>query len=130
MTLHRRCPSFCLSLRSCLPSSHPQSILSCNAADPLLYSNHICRMYGAPVYDYILTLDREIAYIWPNPGSISGILFFTNRYLPFIDSMMEMDLEFRSDNTLQKCWVNNIIITWLIVIGVWISEVILTLRTY
>ncbi|KAF8902854.1 hypothetical protein CPB85DRAFT_1438579 [Mucidula mucida] len=53
-----------------------------------------------------------------------------NRYLPFVDTMMQMDLEFRSDNTLQKCWVNNIIITWLIVVGVWISEMILTLRTY
>lgn len=39
----------------------------------------------AQIYDYFLTLSREVEYIWKGHFSLVTLLFFTIRYLPFFD---------------------------------------------
>ncbi|KAF5378085.1 hypothetical protein D9615_007620 [Tricholomella constricta] len=81
------------------------------------------------IYDLLCTLDQEVAYVWSNPWSISSLLFFLNRYLPFVDTFLSLNLKF-SRNTPEKCLSHFTAVTWLIVIGTLISEAILMLRTY
>ncbi|KIY67370.1 hypothetical protein CYLTODRAFT_454557 [Cylindrobasidium torrendii FP15055 ss-10] len=81
------------------------------------------------VYDYVCTLDLEIAFIWPNAFTFTGLLFFLNRYMPFVDTFLQLDLLF-GHNTVQKCHKNDAIMTWFIVLGVLVSEMILAIRTY
>ena len=40
------------------------------------------------IYDYVLTLSREIEYIWFSPWNVIKILFLAQRYLPFVDVTM------------------------------------------
>jgi len=83
------------------------------------------------VYDYVCTFDREVAYVWTSPSQWSAgtLLFFLNRYLPFIDTFMELRLKM-ADVSPETCKTQFPIISWFIVSGIMISEVILILRTY
>lgn len=81
------------------------------------------------VYDLLCTLDQEITYVWSNPWTLSSLLFFLNRYLPFFDTLLALNLKF-SRNSPEKCLSHFTAVTWLIVIGTLISELILMLRTY
>ena len=36
------------------------------------------------MYDYLLTLGEEMRLVWPSRMSFMKLLFFANRYLPFI----------------------------------------------
>jgi hypothetical protein len=40
------------------------------------------------VYDYMLTLTREIDYVWFSQWNIIKITFLVQRYLPFLDVIM------------------------------------------
>jgi hypothetical protein len=37
------------------------------------------------VYDYMLTLSREIDYVWFSPWNFIKVTFLVQRYLPFVD---------------------------------------------
>ncbi|KAL5500875.1 hypothetical protein ACEPAH_9262 [Sanghuangporus vaninii] len=39
----------------------------------------------AKVYDWFLTLDEEVFLVWPSRFGLPKVLFFINRYFPFID---------------------------------------------
>ncbi|KAI0340996.1 hypothetical protein BDW22DRAFT_1346721 [Trametopsis cervina] len=98
------------------------------------------------VYDWLCTLSDEVATIglypflpwlttlqvslvWSQPGNIGSLLFFLNRYPPFIDTFLSL----HSLTTLESpevCLQNFKIVTWLIVFGVFIAELILMIRTY
>ncbi|KAJ7799422.1 hypothetical protein B0H14DRAFT_2902971 [Mycena olivaceomarginata] len=69
------------------------------------------------IYDWICTLDREITHVWFAPLSTGTLLFALNRYSPFIDVFVQ-------------CLTRNTIFAWLSVLGVFLSEVILVLRTW
>jgi len=50
------------------------------------------------VYDYSCTLNQELEFIWSKPLSVGSLLFFVNRYLPFLDTVgMSVILDFKSD---------------------------------
>ncbi|KAG1793730.1 hypothetical protein EV424DRAFT_717587 [Suillus variegatus] len=36
------------------------------------------------VYDLLTTFGEEVEYFWSGPWSLSRVLFFLNRYLPFV----------------------------------------------
>jgi hypothetical protein len=40
------------------------------------------------VYDYVLTLSREIDYVWFSPWNVIKITFLVQRYLPFLDVIL------------------------------------------
>uniref|UniRef100_A0A8H8CFU3 DUF6533 domain-containing protein n=1 Tax=Psilocybe cubensis TaxID=181762 RepID=A0A8H8CFU3_PSICU len=62
------------------------------------------------VYDYICTLDQEIAYAWTASWSFGTVLFFLNRYLPFVDTFLSLHLKF-SVNTPEVTFIPAIVVT-------------------
>ncbi|KDR76815.1 hypothetical protein GALMADRAFT_139689 [Galerina marginata CBS 339.88] len=110
------------------------------------------------IYDYLCTLDQEVAYIWSRPRSFATYLFVLNRYLPFVDLSLSFSGKYSfpfcvlgprlvrpSDRghllkpaiqtflTPQECLHRYSLITWLNVFGLTDKLphliVILTLRT-
>ncbi|KAK0447455.1 uncharacterized protein EV420DRAFT_1568838 [Desarmillaria tabescens] len=81
------------------------------------------------VYDWACTLDREVDFVWSHPLSFSAMLFFINRYLPFVDAFTSMSLSF-TQNSPEKCIKHFKVVTWFTVVGILLCEVILMLRTY
>ncbi|KAF9445297.1 hypothetical protein P691DRAFT_710554 [Macrolepiota fuliginosa MF-IS2] len=82
------------------------------------------------VYDHLCTLDQEVAYVWSNPLGGGSILFVLNRYLPYVDTLMSLNMNILSVHNPESCLKQNTILTWFIVSGIIISEIILVLRTY
>ncbi|THH09951.1 hypothetical protein EW145_g1647 [Phellinidium pouzarii] len=84
------------------------------------------------VYDvFFVTFEQEVVtLVWPSRWNLGKILFFLNRYLPFADTFLSLHLLLGNGNTDQECLLGFRAVTWLIVIGLIISEMILTMRTY
>jgi hypothetical protein len=68
------------------------------------------------VYDYFLTLDQEIALIWSNPLSPPSFMFFLNRYLPFLDTFINISANFSTSLSPQQCLVQAHAVIWLMFI--------------
>ncbi|KAJ7801038.1 hypothetical protein B0H14DRAFT_2897205 [Mycena olivaceomarginata] len=81
------------------------------------------------IYDWICTLDREITHVWSRPLSTGTLLFALNRYSPFIDVFVVISTKFQQFPP-EQCLTRNTIFAWLSVLGVFLSEVILVLRTW
>ena len=45
----------------------------------------LSKLISLQVYDYFLTLSREVELIWPSNWNFVKYLFFLTRYLPFLD---------------------------------------------
>ncbi|CAA7269366.1 unnamed protein product [Cyclocybe aegerita] len=80
------------------------------------------------VYDYLCTLDREIAYVWCRPRTFGTYLFLLNRYLPFVDVSMAL-YALKHPLTPEGCHRTYSTITWFQVSGIAIAQIILYLRT-
>ncbi|KAJ8693128.1 hypothetical protein PTI98_010370 [Pleurotus ostreatus] len=81
------------------------------------------------LYDYILTLELETRHMWfKQRWSLIRILFFINRYTPFVD------ITFSLYNVLlpteQGCTFMNKFSGWSFCLSIALSEVILTMRTW
>ncbi|KAF9013814.1 hypothetical protein BDZ89DRAFT_1076826, partial [Hymenopellis radicata] len=81
------------------------------------------------IYDLLCTLDQEVEYVWSRPLAFSSILFFLNRYLPFVDTFISIHLHL-DYFTPEECIARFKALTWFIVIGILLCEVILMIRTY
>ncbi|KAJ7128664.1 hypothetical protein C8R44DRAFT_979277 [Mycena epipterygia] len=81
------------------------------------------------VYDWLCTLDQEISHVWTRPWSTGTLFFVFNRYLPFIDVFILLSTKF-TRNSPEQCLTRNKIGGWLSIYGIFLSEVILMLRTY
>jgi len=70
--------------------------------------------------------------MWGREWKIPSILFFINRYLPFVDSIMQFFATFMPppSNFRPTCQALLVGHAWLIVLGVNLAECILVLRTY
>lgn len=79
-------------------------------------------------YDYICTLDQEVAFAWPCPPSFGTFLFYLNRYIPFIDQSLSLYLRL-SINSPEMCSHFTKWAIWTVCFGIFISQVIITLRT-
>ncbi|KAH7915176.1 hypothetical protein BJ138DRAFT_172582 [Hygrophoropsis aurantiaca] len=67
-----------------------------------------CRAAAAALwfYDYLLTLDDEIQFVWRTRGwNLVQLLFLITRYLPIISMMCYMTEPFPSDLALGKCYL-------------------------
>jgi hypothetical protein len=104
--------------------SDPPSLL---AAHLVPYTVTACS--ALLVFDYLCTLDLEITYVWSGPWTLANYLYILNRYLPFIDTLIILDL-MTGNPAPETCLVRLKIATWFIVGGIMIAEVILMLRTY
>ncbi|EPQ53184.1 hypothetical protein GLOTRDRAFT_131464 [Gloeophyllum trabeum ATCC 11539] len=81
------------------------------------------------VYDYLCTLDDEVEYVWKSRQTLGTVLFFLNRYTPFIDTFVSLNL-LTARHSREECERNFKVVLWLITLGTLISESILCLRTY
>ncbi|KAF8874535.1 hypothetical protein BD779DRAFT_251481 [Infundibulicybe gibba] len=49
-------------------------------------------------YDHLITMDREVKYLWARPKKPSTYLFLFNRYFLFSESIVELFFEFTTSN--------------------------------
>ncbi|PAV15847.1 hypothetical protein PNOK_0870500 [Pyrrhoderma noxium] len=81
------------------------------------------------VYQYLLTLDHEIKYLWSKRMSLQKIVFLANRYLPIITSPIFTCLTFLPHiGILESCTFILCIAATLIFINIVIASGIFTLR--
>jgi len=56
-------------------------------------------------YDYMLTLDQEISFIWATPWNFPKALFLLTRYLPISDSTAIMYFFFHPGSSDATCYI-------------------------
>ncbi|KAJ6546186.1 hypothetical protein DFH09DRAFT_649023 [Mycena vulgaris] len=101
-------------------SSHPLS-------EARLVPSTLCACATVLVYDWMCTLDQEISCVWSRPRTLGTLFFVFNRYLPFIDVFLCLS---GTRISAEQCLTRFKIVGWFTVIGIFLSEVILMLRTY
>ncbi|KAF8638630.1 hypothetical protein AX17_002055 [Amanita inopinata Kibby_2008] len=81
------------------------------------------------VYDYLLTLPLEVAWIWQSRWTIVNALYLLMRYMPFVNValILLVDLPGRRP---QGCATLNTAYAYLVVADFALSEIILTLRIW
>jgi len=94
-----------------------------------LVPSTLCACGTILVYDWICTFDQELSYVWARPWSLGTMLFVLNRYLPFIDIPVALSAKFMRI-TPEDCLRRNELVGWLTALGLFLSEVILMIRTY
>ncbi|KAJ3733950.1 hypothetical protein DFJ43DRAFT_173060 [Lentinula guzmanii] len=102
------------------------------------------------VYDYICTLDQEIELLWSSPFGLASMIFIVNRYLPFFDTFLSINMNFNSNISAEQCAIQTRAVSCrrhkmsfylkklefsyhfvgLMFVGISHSELILMLRTY
>ncbi|KJA16626.1 hypothetical protein HYPSUDRAFT_71283 [Hypholoma sublateritium FD-334 SS-4] len=83
------------------------------------------------IFDYLCTLSTEVDYVWKSSRarSIGILLFYLNRYLPFLDIVLVLPIRF-FDISYKSIALLIPISVWSGVIGMLISQVIIYLRTF
>ncbi|KAK0502427.1 hypothetical protein EDD18DRAFT_1100874 [Armillaria luteobubalina] len=82
------------------------------------------------VYDILLLLPTEINYVWlPRPLHPRLLLFAMNRYSPLVDTALAMNW-IRQTATPALCRQFYSVSAPFVLIGIFISQVILMIRTY
>ncbi|KAJ7662119.1 hypothetical protein DFH06DRAFT_365779 [Mycena polygramma] len=82
------------------------------------------------LFDYILTLDAEISFMWSSKWSLARVLFFLTRYSPVFDVPVEMYYSMVSNLESEYCSQLHAAASWGTLFGMAVSEAILILRTY
>ncbi|KDR72838.1 hypothetical protein GALMADRAFT_252122 [Galerina marginata CBS 339.88] len=85
--------------------------------------------YSIVIFDYVLTFDKEVEYVWSSPWKPERILFFLNRYLPFIDIILFSQVMLNSSISFATCSMIARSSVWMILIGTMVSQTIITRRT-
>lgn len=82
------------------------------------------------VYDYLLTLQYEVKYMWTAKWTLAKVLFFLTRYPVFVDTFCAIYLQLGRNLSGEFC--HNLYTSngWLIVFGIAVAEGIIILRTW
>ncbi|KAF8590853.1 hypothetical protein K439DRAFT_1657189 [Ramaria rubella] len=87
--------------------------------------------YAMLLYDYLLTLESEIQYIWPAPWSLGKVMYFCTRYPGLADGALLTYLHTAPRSiTNQECSNIYKATGWMIMGGVLIAEFVLIFRTW
>jgi len=83
------------------------------------------------IWDYILTFRMEVDLVWRSKWNLMKGLYLLQRYLPFIDTIW-LVLYRQMDKSLTKTGCRNVTLASAVImlIGLSVSEMILTLRTW
>ncbi|KAI3600350.1 hypothetical protein WG66_001805 [Moniliophthora roreri] len=82
-------------------------------------------------YDYIITLPDEIELVWSARWNLTKVLYLLQRYMPFVDTVaLVLHNDFTPGLGYQQCRNTYDISGWMFVIGIALSEVLLTLRLW
>ncbi|TFK70879.1 hypothetical protein BDN72DRAFT_500226 [Pluteus cervinus] len=82
------------------------------------------------IYDYLLTVEREITLIWPSKWSFLKVAFLVQRYLPFFDTLSWIIRQSLTGVPTPQCVAHYYATTIMLGVGIIISEVVLTLRVW
>ncbi|KLO18928.1 hypothetical protein SCHPADRAFT_935764 [Schizopora paradoxa] len=82
------------------------------------------------LYDTLINLGDEAAFIWSQRWCIGKVLYLFARYTVLIDVVDLFWYFFDPDDTSKSCRKSYSVAAWSMVTGIIISEAILTLRTY
>ncbi|KAJ3481070.1 hypothetical protein NLI96_g7911 [Meripilus lineatus] len=82
------------------------------------------------LYDCVLTLHSEAAYIWPTRFNFVKALFFLTRYMAFADVAFVLYYQLMPNIDVDGCRMAYDISGWLILAGIVIAETILIVRTW
>ncbi|KAG1837681.1 hypothetical protein C8R48DRAFT_622720 [Suillus tomentosus] len=83
------------------------------------------------VYDLLTTFGEEVEYFWSGPWSLSRVLFFLNRYLPFVAMMGCPDIYLVSDIEDQRMCTHWIRAAFeLSIFAICVNQGILLLRVW
>ncbi|KAF9267106.1 hypothetical protein L218DRAFT_895312 [Marasmius fiardii PR-910] len=83
------------------------------------------------LYDYLLTFRLEVDYIWLSSYNWLTVVYFFQRYLPFVDTLgLFLYGIFFPALSSQNCNVINQFCHWFWVIGITLSEIVLIARAY
>lgn len=82
------------------------------------------------IYEYWLTLDREVLLIWNAPWTLVKFLFILARYSPFVDITAVLYYQFNFSISPSACQAAILLAGWMHIFGIAISEAILFFRTW
>ncbi|KAH7907448.1 hypothetical protein BJ138DRAFT_1160132 [Hygrophoropsis aurantiaca] len=83
------------------------------------------------IYDYLLTSELEVKYVWKYPWSAVKILYLATRYTPFIDTtVMVLYRDLLWGTSPETCHIAIGAVTWMYVIGMAVAETLLVIRTW
>ncbi|ESK86887.1 hypothetical protein Moror_3404 [Moniliophthora roreri MCA 2997] len=83
------------------------------------------------VYDLSLSFNLELRHIWASKWSLVKVLYIVQRYLPFFDTtVVVLHHQFAASLSPKYCSINYHISGWCFVVGIIISEIILTIRLW
>ncbi|OCH91625.1 hypothetical protein OBBRIDRAFT_516986 [Obba rivulosa] len=81
------------------------------------------------IYDYCITFSDEVTLIWPTQWSFTKLLFLLNRYSPFLDIMLSVQLSFNVIDP-EACTSLFRVFVYTFFGGIVTAECILLVRTY
>ncbi|KAJ3498769.1 hypothetical protein NLJ89_g10176 [Agrocybe chaxingu] len=73
-------------------------------------------------YDYLCTLEKEVNYVWKQPFTMGCLLFYVNRYLPFVVLMLAISIMFPNVDP-EACYVRFKVICCLVMLSFIVSQV-------
>jgi len=81
-------------------------------------------------YDYFLTLDDEIRFVWRGKKSWVSVLFFANRYVPVAYQLWSLSIDSRPTFSQRICDKSIFFTTLTYTCSTLFAQLILTLRIY
>ncbi|KAH8828985.1 hypothetical protein DL96DRAFT_1814276 [Flagelloscypha sp. PMI_526] len=83
------------------------------------------------VYDWILTLEKEIAFVWPSKWSLGKTLYFLTKYPAIVDAFISISRRWvPNKDAPAQCPIPFHLDAWLVTLGMHVAELILVLRTW
>ncbi|KAH7929204.1 hypothetical protein BV22DRAFT_1029838 [Leucogyrophana mollusca] len=83
------------------------------------------------IYDYVLTLDLELRFVWSGPWSAMKGLYLFTKYLPFIDvTLMVIYRDLLPEPSDAACHFVISCSSYMYPIGVSVAEIIIMVRTW
>ncbi|TBU54387.1 hypothetical protein BD310DRAFT_828155 [Dichomitus squalens] len=114
----------------------PHTILAqfvAQAGDLTLYQIHKTSYPVSVITCYVLeaiaTLPDEMRYVWPSDWSLMKMIYFFNKYSPFVDIVLLVQVDITSHDA-DACALQFQLLTYWLIVGVLCSEFILIVRTY
>ncbi|KAJ7766030.1 hypothetical protein B0H16DRAFT_1522837 [Mycena metata] len=87
-------------------------------------------MLAALTYDTLLCIDQEYLFVWKSPWNLVKWLYFWTRYSTFVDTALSVQLKTQLHLNESTCHSATTFIRVFAIVGIMVTEVILTMRTY
>ncbi|KAH8828983.1 hypothetical protein DL96DRAFT_1021899 [Flagelloscypha sp. PMI_526] len=83
------------------------------------------------IYDWLLTLEKEVTLVWSSKWSLGKALYFLTRYPPFVDVLICLSRRWvPNKDSATHCPIPVHIGFWFVTVGMHVAELILVLRTW